>query len=129
MDAVGAFFLIVFLLIVLLLAIAIWTTVVAKRQHEGVTTLSPARTKQLIEKSFNSALWGQADGPGDINRRRRQMPAGRGAVVSVDIATLADGKTHVSSWVSATETWFGLVMSRGVSKPQKVIKLIESSQA
>lgn len=129
MDAVGAFFLIVFLLLALLLALAIWTTVIAKRQHEAVTTLSPARAKQLIEKSFNPVLWGQADGPGDINRRRRQMPAGRGAVVSVDVGTLQDGKTHVSSWVSSAETWFGLVTSRGVSKPRNVIKLIESTPA
>ena len=127
MDAAGAFFLILILLVVVLLALSIWTTILAKRQYQAVTTLNSTRAQQTIEKSFKPMLWAQADGPGDINRRRRQI-RGPGAIVSVKLKTLPDGKTQVSSWVSEFESKFGLVTSRGVSKPGKVIKLIESSR-
>lgn len=127
MDAVSVFVVILLLLIVGLFALGIWMTVIAKRTHEAITTMSPARTRQTIEKSFTSMLWANADGPGDINRRRRQF-RGNGAIVSVAIEALPDGKTHVSSWVSDADTQFGIVSSRGVSKPRRVVKLIESTQ-
>lgn len=126
MDA-GTVFLILILLIVALFALGIWNTVIAKRTQEAVVAISPARAKALVEGSFNGMLWAQAGGPGDINRRRRQMKVS--LIVSVDIEATNDGRTHITAWVSSADTQYGLILGRGVRKPKSIIAMLENAQS
>lgn len=126
MDAGSAFIFILLLLLVGLFALGFWQSSVAKRQHETVVTLSPARTRQVIESTFSKIFWADVQGPGDINKRRR-TPNDSGATISIDIGETADGKTHVQAWMSAWKTRYGLVASGGSGLAKKVIKKLEQA--
>lgn len=126
MDAAGAFLLILILLIVGLFALGFWQSSLAKRQHETVVSLSPARARQVIESTFSKVFWADTDGPGDINKRRRTVNDS-GATISIDIAQTADGKTHVQAWMSAWKTRYGMVASGGWQLAKKVIAKLEQA--
>jgi len=123
----SAIFLILILLLVGLFALSFWNSARAKRQHETVVTLSPARARQVIESTFSKVFWADVDGPGDINKRRRTVNDS-GATVSIDISQTADGNTLVQAWMSAWKTRYGMVASGGWELARKVIKKLEQAQ-
>jgi hypothetical protein len=114
------------LLLVALFALGIWTSARAKKQHETVTSLSPARARQVIEDSFNKVLWADVQGPGDINKRRRTINDS-GAVISIDLQPVDGGRTHVTAWMSAWKTKYGMVASGGWALAKKVISRIDQA--
>ncbi|HEY4225762.1 MAG TPA: hypothetical protein VGM70_08110 [Pseudolysinimonas sp.] len=109
-----------------LFALGFWQTARAKRQHETVTALSPARVRAIIDDSFGKLFWAPASGPGQINMQRR-TPNGSGATISVDITSTADGKTHVQSWMSAWRTRYGMVASGGWQMAKKIVDRIDQA--
>lgn len=123
----SAIFLILILLLVGLFALGLWNSARAKRQHETVVTLSPARARQVIESTFSKVFWADVDGPGDINKRRRTVNDS-GATVSIDISQTPDGNTLVQAWMSAWKTRYGMVASGGWELARKVIKKLEQAQ-
>lgn len=127
MDSASAVFLILILLLIALFAFGFWNSARAKRQHETVVTLSPARVRQIVDSTFSKVLWADADGPGDINKRRRTLN-NSGATVSIDINQTADGKTLVQAWMSGWKTRYGMVASGGWELARKVINKLEQAQ-
>ncbi|MDT0197332.1 hypothetical protein Q9R30_18455 [Arthrobacter sp. AB6] len=127
MDGSG-FFLILVLLIAGIFALGIWNSGRAKREHETVVALSPARARQIVEDSFGKMLWADVSGPGHINKRRRTIND-TGATISVVIEPLTDGKTHVTAWMSAWKTQYGMVTSGGWPLAKKVIAKLDQTQA
>ncbi|MEV8358631.1 hypothetical protein [Microbacterium sp. NPDC076895] len=124
MEIIG----ILLLIIVALFALGIWQTIAAKRQHETVTTLSPARLRALVDDSFGKLFWAETDGPGDLNFRRR-TPNGSGATISIDFETTADGKTVVQAWMSHWQSRMGMVASGGWGMAKKIIRKIDQATA
>lgn len=115
-------------LLIGLMAFLLWASSRAKRQHETVVTLSPARVQRIVESTFNKTLWADVEGPGVINKRRRTIND-TGSTVSIDIGQTPDGNTHVLAWMSAWVTRYGVVLGTNAgSLSRKVIQNLEKAQ-
>lgn len=126
MDAGSSFILGLVLVTVLVFALGIWQTTLAKRQHETVVSISPARARQVIDSTFGKMFWADVDGPGLINKRRRTIND-TGATISIDLTPVADGKLHVTAWMSAWKQRYGIVASGGWPLAKKVIAKLEQA--
>ena len=123
MEIIG----ILLFIIVALVALSIWETSAAKRQHETVTNLSPARLRALVVDSFGKLFWEKADGPGDLNFRNRHS-SGNGATISIDFETTTDGKTVVQAWASKLPSRMGIAMAGpGWRMSKKIIGSIDQA--
>jgi hypothetical protein len=115
------------LLLVLVFVAGRWQTIRAKRPHETVVNLKPARVLQIVDKTFGRFLWDDVDGPGDINKKRLALN-GATVVISVDVTELEDGRTHVlAQMTSWSQNGFGMIWGRGWHVAKKVITKLENA--
>ncbi|UVJ38040.1 hypothetical protein [Arthrobacter sp. CJ23] len=114
-------------MIIVVWSLGLWLTSVAKTQLETQVTLSPARTVDIIEQCFSGLLWKDAPGPGAINKRRRSL-SDKTAVISIEIAPLPNGGSHVAVWMSAWQSKYGIANDSGViGMKKKIIRRLEAA--
>lgn len=128
MDAGSSFILGIVLLLVIVLGLTFWLNGLAQRQYETQVPMSPAKAADIAADSFGSFLWKDVPGPGLINKRRRTFNE-TGPVVSVDVAPLPNGGSHVTVWMSAW-TKKGLVIlgsDQMIGRKRKIFRLLEQA--
>jgi hypothetical protein len=95
----------------------------------------PERTVEIVKKGFDGArsvLWGNVNGPGTFNKRRRGKD--RVIVLSINIENLGSGGSRLDRWASQTNRCLILFVNfAGVVNRRKtaiarggLVKLIES---
>lgn len=114
--------------IVAFLGVYLWWQSDAKKTHDTVVPISQQRVADAVNQSFNGLLWRDVQGPGHINKMRRAI-RGDGPTVSVDIEPAANGGTHVSTWMSAWVTQYGVANFAGAAfrQKKKLLKRVEAA--
>jgi hypothetical protein len=106
------------LLLILFVILAMYITqfvfgVLARRQDETQSQLSPERIAHLAAEGFGSMLWKDEPGPGSINKRRRTLN-GSGPLVSIDVEAISGGSS-VSIWMSEWSSRGGIINFAGTA--------------
>lgn len=110
------------LVIIIFVILAMYITqftfgVLARRQDETQSQLSPDRIAQLTAEGFGSMLWKDEQGPGSINKRRRTLN-GSGPLISIDVEPVSGG-SNVSVWMSEWSSRAGIINFAGTAFFQK----------
>lgn len=112
------------LVIVAIIALYVWFWIVGKKAEQTFETTIPVdrvSAIRLVEDKFGKIRWKDVDGPGGMNKKRRNL-AGNGAVISINFEESGAGSTTVSAWVSFTEARLGVNASQGLNKSRTVIR-------
>lgn len=102
----------IFLLLIAVLMAMLVISVLAKKQVSLVTSLSPQRAAEVVNRKFSGLAWKRVDGRGALNYRARGIAIGGRTppVMSIDIVTDEDtGFTLVDFWMSEWTSQLGMV--------------------
>ena len=113
----GTVFVIIILVILAMYITQFTFGVLARRQDETQSQLSPDRIAQLAAEGFGSMLWKDEQGPGSINKRRRTLN-GSGPLISIEIDPISGG-ANVTVWMSEWSSRAGLINFAGTAFFQK----------
>lgn len=94
------------LILVAVLAAAIYVQVAARKQVTVETSLSPDQAAQVVKKYFG-LTWNEEGGPGDFNyspKLRRDPPT-----ISINTKPAPNGGSHVDIWVSGATHMLGFM--------------------
>jgi len=113
---------VLFVIAIVLFVVELVLTSKAKAGGHTTCTLSQEEVILIVRGLVTKPLWTEVDGAGEVNMRRRVLPAGQGPVVSIEIESLDDGTTSVRVWMSR---WYSqLGMAKGAEFAVLKIKKI-----